>query len=575
MQEKKLTGYPSIDKPWLKYYSEEAINAPLPECTIYEYLWENNKDHLDDIAIIYFNRKITYGELFHNIDRTAAAFLAQGVKPKDVVTLMFLNCPETVYCFYALNKIGAVACVVNVLSNVGDLLHYLRECNSKYSVTLDVFYDKAFEAAKEYGVKSLIHFPLYQSLGWFKMAAYRTKVKEPKSEDNFVLSWNDFINAGKDGDIAPSQHEKGKCTLIGHTGGTTGIPKAIMLTDNSVNYCVFQFINKWRHARGDKFLNLVVPFAVYGFVMNIHMPLVCGMKCILIPKVDPKKTDKLMLKYKPNHIISVPSYWTAIAENKKIKDVSFLKIAGAGGSKMEPRLENELNQMFKNSHSDIHFMNGYGMSEVGSIASAQSNDCAEIGSVGIPLMHNIISSFDPETYEEKKIGEEGELCILSPSMMIGYVDNEEENGKVMKRHSDGKVWIHTGDLGYISVKGSVFITGRIKRIYITQVNGTVSKIFPDRIEKLISENKAVSNCCAVCRGDAKNTYYPIVFVVLKQEEAGKEEIIKAELKKECANSLPDYAQPTEYIFTQSLPLTSVGKIDYRALEKLAEEMSKK
>ena len=568
--EKELTGYPSIDKPWLKYYSEEALNAPLPECTIYEYLWNNNKDHPNDIALNFFDYKITYGELFSNIDKTASAFLNQGVKSGDVVTLMFLNCPEAIYCFYALNKIGAVACVVNVLSNVGDLYHYLKECKSRYFVTLDMFYDKAYEAAKKYGVNKLIYFPLYQSFGQDKIEEYRFKVREPIIKEKFVISWDDFIIENDNSEIKPIKHEKNKCTLIGHTGGTTGIPKGIKLTDNSINYCVFQFISKWSHARGDKFLNLVVPFAVYGFVMNIHMPLVCGMQCIIIPKVDPKETDKLMLKYKPNHIISVPSYWTAIAENDNINDLSYLKIAGAGGSKMEPRLENELNSLFKKCNSDIHFMNGYGMSEVGSIASAQSNDCAEIGSVGIPLMHNIISAFDPETFLEKKIGEEGELCILSPSMMLGYVDNEAENQRVMKKHSDGNVWIHTGDLGYISSQGSVFITGRIKRTYITQVNGTVSKIFPDRIEKIISEMSAVSNCCVVCRGDSKNTYYPVAFVVLKPEN--KNESIEKDLRKICNLGLPDYAQPIEYRFVNSLPLTSVGKPDYRTLEKMAEGM---
>ena len=131
MQEKKLTGYPSIDKPWLKYYSEEAINAPLPECTIYEYLWENNKDHLDDIAIIYFNRKITYGELFENIDKTASALLALGVKPGEIVTVAMPSIPEALYAVYALNKIGAVANMIHPLAGEQELLNYLNEVESK------------------------------------------------------------------------------------------------------------------------------------------------------------------------------------------------------------------------------------------------------------------------------------------------------------------------------------------------------------------------------------------------------------------------------------------------------------
>ena len=109
--EKELTGYPSIDKPWLKYYSEEAINAPLPECTIYEYLWANNKDHLDDVALIYFGRKITYRKLFENIDRAAEAFKSLGVESGDIVAMALPNVPENIYCMYAINKVVCCICL--------------------------------------------------------------------------------------------------------------------------------------------------------------------------------------------------------------------------------------------------------------------------------------------------------------------------------------------------------------------------------------------------------------------------------------------------------------------------------
>lgn len=570
--EKKLTGYPSIDKPWLKYYTEEAINATLPECTIYEYLWENAKNYMEDIALVFFNKKITYREMFANIDKTAKAFTNIGVKEGDVVTLLMLNQPEMVYAFYALNKIGACACVVNVLANEKDLVKHLSECNSKYFVALDLFFEKSYNVAKECKVNKLIYLPLYESLGPLKMAMYRTKVKKPQYESDFVVSWHDFYNQKTTNTFTQTTHKEKKCTLIGHTGGTTGVPKGIELTDNSVNFLVAQYGAKWPHERKDVFLNLLVPFAVYGLVLNVHMPLSFGMKCVLIPKVDPKTTDKLVLKYKPNHIISVPSYWNAILESKKIKDLSFFKVAGAGGSKMEPAIEIALNKKFRECNSNIHFMNGYGMSEVGSIACAQSDDCAEIGSVGIPLTNTIIAAFDPDTGNEMKYNEEGEICILSPSMMIGYIDNPEENAQMMREHKDGKIWLHTGDLGYVNENGSVFIKGRMKRIYFTQQNGTVSKIFPDRIEKAISAHKEVSSCCAVCYAVKENSYLPLAFVVLKDDCRLGQESVAEELKALCKAELPEYSQPIAYHFCDALPLTSVGKVDYRALEERAKQL---
>jgi long-chain acyl-CoA synthetase len=566
LETNSVTGYPSIDRPWLKYYPEESVRLPMPECTIYEYLYENNKDHLDDVALVFGPLNISYREMFQKIDQTAAAFMALGVKRGDTVTLMVLNQPETVYIIYALNKIGAITCVVNVLSNVSDLVHYLDEGESKYLVSLDLFQDKAFEAAGKRDIKDIIILSI-------PGAVPTDKGFEHKEDKSFkTYSWDEFLLCGTTTDALPEpKYVKNACALVGHTGGTTGMPKGIMLTDDSINFCVFQFGQKWRHARGDKLLNLVVPFAVYGIVMNIHMPLVFGMQCILIPKVDPKTTDKLLLKYKPNHIISVPSYWNAIAESKEITDLSYLKIAGAGGSKMENSLEISLNELFKRTNANIHFMNGYGMSEVGSIASGQSNDCAELGSVGIPLMHNIITAFDIETQKELKQGEEGELCIYSPSTMLGYINNEQENNLVMRKHDDGRVWIHTGDLGYISEKGSVFITGRIKRIYITSVNGTVSKIFPDRVEKILSAHPDVSNCCVVCKKGSNNTFYPIAYVVLKAGEYEDLSRIEQDLSWICKRDLPEYSQPAKFLFVDSLPLTSIGKIDYRKLEEMAQE----
>ena len=134
--EKKLTGYPSIDKPWLKYYTEEAINAKLPECTIYEYLWENNKDNLDEIALIYFGKEITYRELFENIEKTAKAFVSIGVK-NEIVSVCLPSVPEAIYTIYALNKIGAVPDLLDPRTNSEGLEFFLKESKSKFLVTID------------------------------------------------------------------------------------------------------------------------------------------------------------------------------------------------------------------------------------------------------------------------------------------------------------------------------------------------------------------------------------------------------------------------------------------------------
>ena len=570
-QRSQLTGYPSIDKPWLKYYSDEAINAQLPECTMYEYLWESNKDHLEDVALTYFNKKITYGEMFAMIDKTARAFLSIGVQSGDVVTVLMLNQPEMVYMLYGLNKIGAVCCVVNVLSSEKELIHYLSEGKSKYFVALDVFFEKSYQAAKQYGVNKLIHVALWQSLGFMKNKLYRLKVKAPDYSDDFIMSWSDFIKGGSTIDkVTPARFERGKCTVIGHTGGTTGTPKGVMLTDYAFNSVFEQ--EKWMFERrpNDSLMDMIVPFAIYGLASNIHIAMCFGVQLILIPKVDPEKTDELLLKYKPNHVASIPSYWTAIPKSKKLKDVSWLRTAVAGGAGMNNELETSLNDFFSSHGSPAYVTNGYGMSEVCGAACMQTKNSSDVGSVGIPLCKTVVAAFEPETTNEKKYGEIGELCIKSPCMMLGYVGNKEETAQVMKRHKDG-VWIHTGDLGYVTDSGAVYVKGRIKRVYITQHNGVVSKIFPDRIEQTILAHQQVEECCAICITQKDGTYLPVAYLALKEkgEDYAK---VQEEVSALCKRDLPEYAQPVRYIFLDVLPKTAVGKVDYRALEKTAAQM---
>ena len=568
--EKQMTGFPSIDRPWLKYYPKASIKTPMPHCTIYEYLWQNNKDHPDDIALLFFDRKITYKELFDNIDRVAQSYVAIGVKEKDVVTLMLLNQPEMVYSFYALSKIGAVTCVINALSSVEEIEHYLTEGKSQYLVGLDAFFEKMFAAAKNCGIHTLVHVPLFYSRDIIHRIGYSFKVKVPKVSEQFVQSWSDFLKGGKGQPIPISTRKSSECALIGHTTGTTGFPKGIMMSDDACNAVSAQQTFLFDHNRQDSMLNLIVPFALYGLLDNILVPLSQGLKTILIPKVDPNAVDDLLIKYRPNYIASIPMYWTGVIESQKLTDLSFLKMAAAGGSGLQYEQLVALNDVLKRCNANTEMLTGYGMSEVGSIACAQCNGHAVPHSVGLPLPQNIVSAFDPETMEEKKYNEVGELCIYSPSTMLGYLENEHETKSALKEHKDGRIWMHSGDLGYVDENGDVFIQGRIKRIYLTVFNGAPFKINPNRIEEVLRKHPAVFECGVVCIPHGMNVYLPMAFCVLKDESNATQAKVEKELREIAKVDLPDFDAPVKYFFKEVLPHTGQGKIDYRMLEEEAE-----
>lgn len=195
-ENKEFTGYPSIDKPWLKYYSEEALNAKLPECTMYEYLYENNKEYLHNNALDYFGNKITYGELFGNIEKATKAFQAIGIVKGDVVTIMSMHTPEIVYCVYALNRLGAVANMVYMTLSEKELLHEINNTDSKALVVLNLAFSKVEKIYSELAVKNIIVVSPADSMKVPLKIGYKLKTKQPKLRKNY-LSYDGFVKLGK------------------------------------------------------------------------------------------------------------------------------------------------------------------------------------------------------------------------------------------------------------------------------------------------------------------------------------------------------------------------------------------
>ena len=570
MDEEKRTGYPSIDKPWLKYYSEEAINAPLPECTMYEYIWQNNKDHLDDIALIYFNKKITYRKMFEMIDKTANAFLSLGIKKQDTVTLLVLSQPETIYIVYALNKIGVNINFVNVLSSEKEIKNSIEETNSNCIVSLNIFSASLEKILNNSNIKCLIELNLANSLNQIYKCIIDKKTSAKVLKHKKKIPYNDFISKSKG--IINKKIDYNISHIITHTGGTTGTPKGVILSNKAINGLVVEYKNNLKWQRQEVYMDLVVPFVIYGLCVNIHMPLSLGMKTVLIPKADTNKIADFFYKYKPNHVISIPSYWQPLLSSKKMKniDFSFLITAGAGGDGMTVDLENSLNRFFKTHNSNLVLLNGYGMTELCSTVSTCQYNARKQGSVGIPLPHNNISAFDTETMDEKKFGEQGEICVLSPFVMEEYLNKKNETNFILKKHSDGRFWLHTGDLGHVDADGFIFIDGRIKRIILTQMDDLGHKVFPAEIENILNKHPNVKSVCVVAKKHKEKHFVPVAFIILN-ECTNKNKIVN-ELIDLCSRELPKYAQPYGFTFRDSLPLTPIGKVDYKALENEAEKI---
>ena len=503
--------------------------------------------------------------MFENIDKTAAAFLNAGVKEKDIVTIALPNIPEVVYCVYALNKIGAIANMVHPLPGKSEILNYINEVKSKVVVIFDGAYDLICEDVKKTTAERVIVVSPSCSLPITLKFAYRIKVKKKKLNTDWFIYWEKFIESGKGTLVKNVHRDCHAMSIISHTGGTTGEPKGVMCSDYSILAEVWQVGSTMEHSRQERMMPIIPPFHNYSLVNSFFEPLSLGFVVVLLPKYEPEKFALYAKKYKPNHFNGIPSYWEALLKIDGIKntDLSCLKHIYYGGEMMAAETEQAVNDLLLSCGSRSILHKGIGSTEMTSASTATYDECNPPGSVGIPFVRVVAKIVDPGTTTELKYGQEGEICFSGPTMMIGYYNNQEATDEIVKIHPDGEHWLHTGDLGYINEDGVIFVTGRMKRIHITRdKNGQGTKMFPDRIEKVIYKHPAVELCCVIGVPDEERVNYPKAFIVSKDSKDIREEIFDL-----CKKNLPEYMVPVEIEFVSDLPRTSVGKIDYRALEE--------
>ncbi len=570
----KTTGYPSIDKPWLKYYSEEAMKSSIPECSMYDAVYQRNQANKDDIALNYFDKKITYGKLFENVEKTAKAFWKVGVRENDVVVLCTVNMPETVYAIYALNRIGAMINLVDPRTNEKGICKYINECKAKYILAVEQAYPVTSKAIVGTEIKTVIVVPVSNSMPKVTQILYGIKNKSITSVGGKnKYSWNEFIKHGKDTEPQYAKYKKDKCFILAHTGGTTGMPKSVMLSDKNVNAVMsaYQYLGI-PFERKQKYFNDLPPFIIYGMTLALHITLSYGLEVILYPVFDSEKFPELFRKYKPNHFSALTDYLKNMAESPATQkmNLDFLISAGVGGDSLNPKIETQVNSFLEKHGCKYQVCKGYGMTELSATAVISTPMANAIGSVGIPLVHNTVKIMDIDSGQELKYNEVGEIWISGPSIMLGYYKNEEATSEIISEDEKGQKWIHTGDLGCMNENGLLFHKGRIRRIYLTSVMGQPAKIFPNVVEEIINRQAGIEESAVVGRYMENSAYYePVGFVVLKDKSLEHKSVEK-QIRESCEKELPSYMIPVEYRFVEKLPYTSVGKVDFRKLEAEAE-----
>ncbi len=563
------------DEPWLAYYSKEDREIKFTNKTIYDYLKTCVGQDMDYIALNYFGNRMSYNELFEKIEQASKSLRSLGVKQGDIVSICMPNTPEAVIAFYACNNIGAVADMIHPLSSPSEIKAYLNASKSKIIFLIDVDYDKVKDVLVETSVyKTVIvsaadSMPLLTSIGYQITRGY--KIRKPSFINSDFLTWSDFMVKGLTYNKAYTHNMKSKdLAIILHSGGTTGSPKGIMISNFNFNAEAQQDgVNVYNVRPKDKIMTILPIFHGFGLCVCLHCPLCLKIETILVPEFDGNRFHKMMKNDRPNIIAGVPTLWEAMMDNKKFDDVdlSFLKYVISGGDYLTIPMEERMNNFLRTHGASISISKGYGMTESVAATAYTFDGTNEPGSIGIPMIGNKFCICNPDTGEVLPYGVEGEICVNGPTVMIGYLHNEEETKKVLKKHDDGKVWLHTGDIGYISPDGIIYFTQRLKRMIVS----SGFNIYPSVIEEVIEKHPKVKKCCVIGVPHQYKMHVAKAFIVLNDEEKSPARLRK-ELKELCKENLAVYSIPKEFEFRDSLPQTLYKKIDFKQLEK--EEMEK-
>lgn len=563
-----ITGYASIDKPWLKYYEKIGITKEIPKVKAYDLIHNKYANNKELISLNYFGKKITYYEMFNNIEMVAKSLKKIGVQKGDIVLMALPTIPEMVYVFYALNRIGAIVDTVDPRIKSDRYKQIISETNAKYLFAIDMCYPTISSLLKEVDLSKVILTSATTSLPLpIKMLSLLKNKNRYKITDNKIIEWSDFIKLGQNyfGEV-DCKYSADMPVVIVHTGGTTGEPKGVILTNENFNtMAVTQEISGFNSQEKDKFLTFLPPFIAYCLVNAIHDPLYLGFENILIPKFDASDFPNLMYKYKPNHVLAGPILWDYFIKNKKIQkeDLSYLKSPISGGDVLNIELEREINNFFKQHNCNIPIASGYGLTEVSAAAIYSKSTAYKEGFVGIPYVKNNVSVFVPGTKEELPYNQEGEICISTKTLMKEYFNNRSATANIIKKLADGERWIYTGDLGIIDHDGSIKVSGRIKRLIVRNGN----KIFPSDVENIILQNQLINRVSVVSMPSSEERNVPVAYLTIKPTGMGFENDIVDNIELAIRNKLPDFNVPVKYIFKLELPLTNINKIDFKKLEQ--------
>lgn len=559
-----------VKTPWIDHLEGVPAHLNYFQGSMYDKLAEIATNYPDYIAYDFMGGKVKYRDFINKVDECARALAAIGVKEGESVTICMPNAPQAVIMFYAVNKIGAIANMVHPLSGEKEIEFCLKQASSVVCLTLDQFYGKFENIRGNVPLRSLILTSIKDVLSPVKRKGYylaegRKIKKVPENAE--IVWWEKFLRDGNNyhGPFHAVRTAQDPAAIL-YSGGTTGTMKGILLSNLNFNALGQQIIaTNPMFKPGDKMLAVMPIFHGFGLGVCIHSMLSSGGRCLLIPRFNPESYAKLLKKHKPNFIAGVPTLYEALLRLKTLNrvDLSCLKGVFSGGDSLSIELKKRFDAFLEQHNASIHVREGYGTTECVTASCLTPIHTAKEGSIGLPFPDTYYKIVKPGTEEEVHYGEEGEICLSGPTVMMEYINNPKETADTLRKHADGLTWVHTGDLGIMDDEGFIYFKQRIKRMIIT----SGYNVYPSQIENALDAHELVHMSCVIGVPDPLKMQKVVAYVVLKPGVKVSEDEAREILLKYCEKHMAKYALPKEIRFRDALPKTLVGKVAYRVLEE--------
>ncbi|MBQ4338681.1 MAG: AMP-binding protein [Clostridia bacterium] len=564
----------NLTNPFFKCENSSLpLGFEVPDVSLFGMLKISADNQPEESAYEYFGTQCSFKDLVKRIEEVSGSYYSIGVRKGDIVTIVMPNTPEAVISIYALNRIGAVCNILHPLSAQEEIKNHINRVESKVLLCVDICAEKVANIIDDTQVKTVIFASAGDSMPFIMKKLYALKcIKNFKYDksDSRNISWSTFAKKKADApEYLPKGDKNKEVSVILHSGGTTGTPKDIMLSNYNFNAFGIQAVLTLRDVSvGDKILAILPIFHGFGLGVCVHVCFCFGACSVLIPQFNSKKFASILKKYKPSMLFGVPTLYDALIKADGVDDIdfSFLKYAISGGDILPEKLEVSVNNFLKAHNSDIKICEGYGMTEGLAALCLSVGDDYKSRTIGKPLIGTEMCIVEPGTINVLPADTDGELCVSGPTVMIGYRNNKQETDNTLRVHEDGKVWLHTGDMAAIDADGFVHYKLRIKRMMIT----SGFNVYPTQIESVIEELDFVDKCVVVAIPHQYKKEVAKAFIVLKN---GKEKSAETEneIREYCKKKLMHYSVPYRYEFVDLLPKTAYNKIDFMKLQKDSEK----